>query len=148
MCLGVHDREEIQRSETIEGEIEETEVFNGEVDESVIDFLHEHGDYDDIPHIEGEPDLVWIYGDDNQWHLCAECVHCFALMTYPGSPHNCPEGDVFEGPVVTIPALYASATSMELEGRNLWCDETVDLSVSGSERPESGLSDDLTWDQW
>lgn len=30
----------------------------------------------------------------------AECPRCFAFMLPAGSAHNCPDGDVFEGPVV------------------------------------------------
>lgn len=147
MCLGAYTRPEVQPIETLEVESEEIEVFDGGAGGSIIDYLHGHGDYDDIPHGAGEPDLVWIYGGDEQWHLCAECIHCFALMTYPGSPHNCPEGDVFEGPIVTIPALYASATSLEVEGRSLICEESLDLSISDSEYPESGLfNSENTWD--
>lgn len=130
MCLGAHNREEIQRTETVEGQQEEVGVFDGDTHSSLIDYLHAVGDYDDLPAAEGEPDLVWVFGGDGQWHLCAECTHCCALMTYPGSPHNCPEGDIFDGPVVTLPALFASATSLELEGRNLECEEVLEPSDS------------------
>lgn len=133
MCLGAHQKEDIQSAETVESQFDVLEVFEGEGGDSLVDFLHESGDYNDLPYEEGEPDLVWIYGGDEQWHLCAECATCCALMTYPGSPHNCPDGDIFEGPVETIPALFASATSLEVEGRNLLCDESLDLTVSEAE---------------
>lgn len=133
MCLGVHERSEIQPRETAGGDPEQIDVFDGEAGGSVIDYLHSVGDYDDLPHTEGEPDLVWIFGGDGEWHLCAECVHCCALMIYPGSAHNCPEGDIFDGPVVALPALFASATSFEVEGGRLVCEEVLEPSDSGEE---------------
>lgn len=147
MCVGRRPADELECPSEIYGsELSEegANEYSG-AGGSLIHQLLQEGLYDGLPYDEGEPEVVWIYGSDNNWHLCVECAICYSLMTYPGGSHNCPGNSVdTEGEaesVETVRAVLARATTLEVEGQSLLCEESLGSSNSFFEEEFSSAFD-------
>lgn len=136
MCVGPNHGEENILAGENDGN--QDQVVDAGVGESMIDSLHAEGLYDDLEEEIGEPLLIWVAGTDGEWHLCAECSDCYALMPYPGQAHNCPFGDAHPGPIFDITATQVIPTTIQIEGDKLTCDEALESSDADSQGPPSG----------
>lgn len=144
MCVGRLRADDIDHSSEIHGEQtgDEEGIQSVIQHSSLIEQLIEEGYYEHLPIGEGEPEVVWIYGSDEHWHLCVECSFCYTLMLYPGGAHNCPgvdeEGENTED-AVYVRAVLASPTTIEAEGERLLCDESI--GSTSSDVGELGLNE-------